>query len=66
MPRKPDVERDLHADVVIGQFLRFLERDIMSNAEQLRSPDSELISRTEELVKNVDVQFDAPLPADEN
>ncbi len=53
-------------DPVLGSFLNFLAHDMASHPERLKSVDAGLRKRIKALVKNVEVDLDAPLtPQDE-
>lgn len=53
-------------DPVLGKFLDFLARDMADHPEHLKSLDSGLRKRIKSLVRNVEVDLDAPLaPEDE-
>ncbi|WP_246237878.1 type II toxin-antitoxin system PrlF family antitoxin [Pseudomonas akapageensis] len=55
----------LEDDPVIGQFLGFLARDIANHPEHLQAVDANLVTRIHSLVGNIEVDLDAPLPADD-
>jgi len=48
-------------DPVLGKFLDFLARDMISHPEHLKSIDAGLRKRIKSLVKNVGGDLDAPL-----
>lgn len=52
-------------DPVLGRFLDFLAHDIASHPEHLKSIDAGLQKRIKSLVKNVAVDLDAPLAAED-
>ncbi|MDN5753013.1 MAG: type II toxin-antitoxin system PrlF family antitoxin [Nitrosospira sp.] len=52
-------------DPVLGQFLGFLARDIVSHPERLQVVDASLVSRIHSLVGNIEVDLDAPLSAND-
>ena len=52
-------------DPVVGKFLAFLARDMETRPAQLRGIDPALVRRARSLVKGVKVDFDAPLPAED-
>ena len=52
-------------DPVLGQFLRFLARDIASHPERLRAVDAGLVQRLQSLVGDIEVDLDAALSADD-
>lgn len=52
-------------DPVLGHFLDFLARDMVSHPERLQAVDAELVRRAQSLVEGVAVDLDATLPADE-
>lgn len=51
-------------DPVLGQFLGFLARDMVSHPERLQAVDAGLLQRIQSLVGDLDVELDAALPAD--
>jgi len=52
-------------DPVLGQFLNFLARDIAAHPQHLKSLDAGLLTRIQPLVKDVEVDLDAPLAAED-
>ncbi len=48
-------------DPILGQFLNFLARDIEKNPQHLQAISSDLVSRVQSLVAEVDLEVDAPL-----
>lgn len=52
-------------DPVLGQFLGFLARDIVSHPERVQAVDASLVLRLQSLVGDIEVDFDAPLSADD-
>lgn len=50
------------SDPILGQFLGFLARDIKKNPQHLQTISSDLVSRVQALVAEVDLDLDAPLP----
>jgi antitoxin PrlF len=52
-------------DPVLGQFLGFLARDIASHPERLQAMDAGFLLRLQSLVGDVEVDFDAALPAND-
>ena len=52
-------------DPVLGQFLNFLARDIVSHPQRLLSVDAGLVRRIQALIGDVEVKLDAPLSADD-
>lgn len=48
-------------DPILGQFLNFLARDIEKNPQHLQAISSDLVSRVQSLVAEVDLELDAPL-----
>lgn len=52
-------------DPVVLAFLDLLERDMLAHPERLQPMDQALYERVQELVKDVYVDLDAPLPDDE-
>lgn len=52
-------------DPVLGQFLNFLARDIVSHPQRLLSVDAGLVRRIQSLIGDVEVKLDAPLSADD-
>lgn len=61
LTRAPDAESD---DAVLGQFLDFLAQDIANHPEHVQAVDSDLVRRLHSLVGEVEIDLDAPLPAD--
>jgi antitoxin PrlF len=56
---------DANNDPLLGQFLNFLATDIGHNPQHVQQVSSNLVSRIQELVANVDLDLDAPLTAEE-
>jgi antitoxin PrlF len=54
-----------HDDPLLGEFLNFLAKDIQTNPQHLQSISTDLVSRIQSLVAQVDLDLDAPL-ADED
>ncbi|MFA7240569.1 MAG: type II toxin-antitoxin system PrlF family antitoxin [Sulfuricellaceae bacterium] len=52
-------------DPVLGSFLDFLARDIMDHPQHVRSVDAGLAERALSLVKDVEVDINAPLTAED-
>jgi antitoxin PrlF len=52
-------------DPVLGQFLGFLARDIVSHPERLQAIDTGLVQRIQSLVGRVEVDLDAALSRDD-
>jgi antitoxin PrlF len=52
-------------DPAIGEFLKFLEKDIKANPQRIRPIPSELIERIESLTANVEIDMDEPLPSED-
>ncbi|HUB91870.1 MAG TPA: type II toxin-antitoxin system PrlF family antitoxin [Dyella sp.] len=52
-------------DPVLGQFLRFLARDVASHPERLQAMDTSLAQRLRSLTDGIEVDLDAPLSADD-
>ncbi len=52
-------------DPVLDQFLGFLARDLTDHPQHVRSIDAGLVERALSLVKNVEVDIDAPLVAED-
>ncbi|HCY61901.1 MAG TPA: regulator [Oxalobacteraceae bacterium] len=52
-------------DPVLGQFLRFLARDIGSHPERLQAIDASLVQRLQSLVGAAEVDLDAALSAED-
>lgn len=48
-------------DPILGQFLNFIARDIEKNPQHLQAISSDLVSRVQSLVAEVDFDLDAPL-----
>jgi antitoxin PrlF len=51
----------MESDPILGQFLNFLARDIEKNPQHLQAISSNLVSRVESLVSEVDLDLNAPL-----
>ena len=51
-------------DPVLGRFLGFLTRDIANHPERLHAVDASLVERIHSLVGDLQVDFDAVLPAE--
>jgi antitoxin PrlF len=49
------------SDPILGQFLNFIARDIEKNPQHLQAISSDLVSRVQSLVAEVDFDLDAPL-----
>ena len=49
------------SDPVLGQFLNFIVRDIETSPQNLQAISSDLVSRAQSLVAEVDLDLDAPL-----
>lgn len=56
-----EAARSDEADPALGPFLDLLERDIQERPERLRALDGALRERIEALVKDVEIDPDAPL-----
>lgn len=52
-------------DPLLGQFLQFLAREIADHPDRLQSVDAGLVAHIQSLVGGVEVDLDAPLPADD-
>ncbi len=52
-------------DPALGQFLQFLARDIQANPQHIQIVSRKLVDRVNSLVSNVEVDFDAPLPEED-
>ena len=52
-------------DPVLGRFLGFLTRDIANHPERLHAVDASLVERIHSLIGDLQVDFDAVLPADD-
>lgn len=48
-------------DPILGKFLNFIARDIEKNPQHLQVISSDLVSRVQSLVAEVDLDLDAPL-----
>lgn len=46
---------------VLGQFLNFLSQDTSKNPQNIKAIGSDLFKRAQSLVKNVELDLDAPL-----
>lgn len=49
------------SDPIIGQFLNFLAQDIEKNPHHVQVLSTDLVSRVQALVSDVDLDLDAPL-----
>ncbi|PSB34621.1 type II toxin-antitoxin system PrlF family antitoxin [Chlorogloea sp. CCALA 695] len=49
------------SDPILGQFLNFITQDIGKNPQHLQGISSDLVSRVQSLVAEVDFDLDAPL-----
>ncbi len=49
------------SDPILGQFLSFLAQDIGKNPQHLQAISSDLVSRVQSLIADVDFDLDAPL-----
>lgn len=52
-------------DPVLGQFLNFLASDINQHPDRIHVMDSGFVQRLQSLSKDIDVDLDAPLLADD-
>ena len=52
-------------DPALGQFLRFLARDIASHPERLQGIDKSLVQRIHSLVGGIEIDLDTALSADD-
>ena len=52
-------------DPVLGQFLRFLARDIANHPERLQAVDADFVQRLQSLAGDVEVDLNAVLSADD-
>ena len=52
-------------DQLLGKFLVFLARDIEAHPEHLKGVDPGFVTRVKALVRDVDVDLDAPLSPDD-
>lgn len=52
-------------DPALGPFLAFLATDIARDPSQLRALDTDLANRLQSLTKDIEVNLDEALPADE-
>ena len=52
-------------DPVLEQFLDFLARDMSDHPERLQAVDANFVQRLQSLVRDVQVDLDAALPADD-
>ena len=53
------------SDPILGKFLSFLALDSEKNPQHLQAISSDLVSRVQSLVTDVDFELDAPLNEDE-
>ena len=51
-------------DPVLGQFIGFLAREMVSHPAHVQALDAGLLARVQSLTGPVEVDLDAPLPAD--
>jgi antitoxin PrlF len=51
----------IESDPILGEFLNFLARDIEKNPQHLQAISSDLVSRVQSLVFDVDLDLDSPL-----
>jgi antitoxin PrlF len=56
---------ETNEDPVLGRFLAFLAQDIANHPEQVRAIDNGLVGRIQSLVGDIEVDLDAPLPAEQ-
>jgi hypothetical protein len=56
-----DYDQATVLDPALGQFLRFLARDIEENPQNLKVISSDLVSRAQSLVSGVEIDLDALL-----
>lgn len=49
------------SDPLIGKFLNFIAQDIEKNPQHIQAISSDLVSRVQSLVAEVDLDLDAPL-----
>ncbi|NGM88166.1 type II toxin-antitoxin system PrlF family antitoxin [Parapusillimonas sp. SGNA-6] len=52
-------------DPLLGQFLTFLAQDIARHPERLQAVDAGLVRRLQTLARDIDVDLDSPLSADD-
>jgi antitoxin PrlF len=52
-------------DPVLGTFLNFLARDMTKHPQRLQGVPAELLAQARDLVRGVEVDFDAPLDDDD-
>ncbi|XLZ69051.1 type II toxin-antitoxin system PrlF family antitoxin [Massilia sp. SR12] len=52
-------------DPVLGEFLRFLTKDIAGSPERLQLVDAQLVRHLRALTKGVEIDLDAPLSPDD-
>jgi antitoxin PrlF len=52
-------------DPVIASFLQFLARDLGAHPDQVTFIPRDLVARARDLTRGVEIDLDAPLPADE-
>lgn len=55
----------LQEDPVLGPFLNFLAQDIAAHPERLQALDAAWLQRLQKLAAGVDLDLEAPLPADD-
>ncbi|QWF71983.1 type II toxin-antitoxin system PrlF family antitoxin [Methylomonas paludis] len=51
-------------DPVLGQFLNFMVRDINEHPDRIQTMDGGFVQRLQSLTKDIDLDLDAPLQAD--
>jgi antitoxin PrlF len=61
LARAPEAEDDQ----LLGKFLGFLAHDIEAHPEHLQGVDPGFVARVKALVRDVDIDLDAPLPTDD-
>jgi antitoxin PrlF len=52
---------ETESDPILGKFLHFLVEDIEKNPQHLTAISSDLVSRVQSLVSEVDIDLDVPL-----
>jgi antitoxin PrlF len=52
-------------DPILGQFLNFLVRDINEHPDRIQAMNTSFVQHLQSLTKDIDVDLDAPLLADD-
>lgn len=54
-------ENELQEDLVLYSFLELMEKDLVKNPKKIQSLNKEFMKKAQRLVKDVEVDLDAPL-----